>query len=464
MNSNNNYINIFKLDDMDHYIEFLLKPVQNIINQVINKNYTIEDLRHEKENIVKNPEMMNLHLVEIFYRLYKKANKEIHTLPVFHTNSIEIIIDYYIKKIIINQEPFYVINLSDIQRKYEQWKILFPLITPYFAVKSNPDKKIISLLLSLGCNFDCASMDEIKKVLKLGCKPSQIIYANPVKSIEYLLFAKEHNVELMTFDSIEELYKIKKYYPHAKIILRIKTHDIHSSSKLSFKFGMEIHEAEYAIDTCIKLQLNLVGVSFHVGSNSIDLNAYITALEDCKNIFDIAYSKNILLNILDIGGGFTYNTALDYHNIINNKIENLFLKNKKYKHISIISEPGRYFVETSHHLILNIIGKKSSSESNSGIIKYYLNDGIYGSLNNIERENAKITIKPLNIKNSSIKPSIFFGPTCDSYDTIANNILFPVSDVNDWVFINKMGAYTRAGSSKFNGFKSPITYYYYDNI
>lgn len=463
MNSDN-YIDIFKLNDMDNYIEYLLKPVQNILNQIINKHYSIEDLVQQKEKIVKNPEIMNLHLVEIFYKLYKKANKEILTLPVFHTQSIEVIIDYYIKKIIINQEPFFIINLSDIQHKYNQWKILFPMIKPHFAVKSNPDKKIISLLLSLGCNFDCASIDEIRRVLKLGGQPSQIIYANPVKSIEYLLFAKEHNIDLMTFDSIEELYKIKKYYNHAKIILRIKTNDIHSSSKLSFKFGMEINEVENAIDICLKLDLNLVGVSFHVGSNSVDVNAYITALEDCRNIFDMAYNKNILLHILDIGGGFTYETAVQYHNIINNKIDNLFLKNKKYKQITIISEPGRYFVETSHTLILNIIGKKLSSESNSGTIKYYLNDGIYGCLNNIERDNAKIIIKSLSIKNSSLKQSIFFGPTCDSYDTIANNILFPDSDVNDWLYINKMGAYTRAGSSKFNGFKSPIIYYYYDSL
>jgi ornithine decarboxylase len=469
MNSHNKIANlhkvdIFKLDDMDKYVQYLLKPIGDTIQNFIKKNLTPKDMILQKEKLVKHPEIMNLKLVEIFYDLYKTSNNSLLKLPTFHTDHINTIIDYYIKKVIINKEAFFLINLSDIERKYNHWKLLFPKIMPYFAIKSNPDKRIITLLNSLGCNFDCASMEEIKIAIHLGVKPSQIIYANPVKSIEYLLYAREYNIELMTFDSIEELHKIKKYYPNAKIILRIKTNDTHASSKLSFKFGMEKHEFEIAINLCIELQLSLVGVSFHVGSNTTDVNGFITALEDCRHVFDMADHKGIKLNILDIGGGFTFETANEYHNFINNKIDTLFLKTNKYRDIQVISEPGRYFVETSHTLILNIIGKKSSSESDKEIVKYYLNDGIYGSMNNIIRDYAKISIYPINNQKNDFFPSIFFGPTCDSYDTIANNILFPISEINDWVYVKNMGAYTRAGACEFNGFPQSICYYYYDNI
>jgi ornithine decarboxylase len=457
-------VDIFKLDDMDKYVQYLLKPIGDTIHNFIKKTNTTDELIIEKEKVVKHPEMMNLRLVEIFYELYKTSNKSLITLPTFHTNNIQTIIEYYIKKVIINNEAFYLINLSDIERKYKQWKIFFPNIIPYFAIKSNPDVRIVSLLQRFGCNFDCASMEEIKIALKAGAKPSQIIYANPVKSIEYLLFAREYSIELMTFDSIEELYKIKKYYAKAKIILRIKTNDKHATSKLSFKFGMEKHEFENAINICKELNLNLVGVSFHVGSNSKDVNSFLSALNDCKHVFEIAYSKNMKLSILDIGGGFTYDTAKEYNSLINNKIDSLFLKTEQYKDIKVISEPGRYFVETSHILILNIIGKKSSSESDKEIVKYYLNDGIYGSMNNIIRDYAKISIYPVIQKTSNLFPSIFFGPTCDSYDTIADNILFPLSDINDWVYVKNMGAYTRAGACEFNGFPHSICYYYYDSL
>jgi diaminopimelate decarboxylase len=306
-------VDIFKIDDMDNYVQYLLKPIGDTIHNFIKKSNSPNEIIKQKEKVVKHPEMMNLRLVEIFYELYKTSNKSLITLPTFHTKDINTIIDYYIKKVIINNEAFYLINLSDIERKYNDWKVFFPNIVPYFAIKSNPDNRIISLLQKLGCNFDCASMEEIKIALNAGAKASQIIYANPVKSIEYLLFAREYNIELMTFDSIEELYKIKKYYPNAKIVLRIKTNDTNAMSKLSFKFGMEKHEFEIAINLCKELNLNLVGVSFHVGSNTKDVNAFSIALDDCRYVFDIAYDKKINLSILDIGGGFTYQTAKEYN-------------------------------------------------------------------------------------------------------------------------------------------------------
>ena len=215
---NNRKVDIFKIDDMDKYMQYLLKPIGDTIHKFNKNNLTQNNIILEKEKVVEHPEMMNLRLVEIFYELYKTSNDTIITLPKFHTSNINLIIDYYIKKVIINHEAFYLINLSDIIRKYNDWKLYFPKITPYYAIKSNPDKRIVSILLSLGCNFDCASMEEIKIAIKAGAKPNQIIYANPVKSIEYLLFAREYSIELMTFDSIEELYKIKKYYPRSKIM------------------------------------------------------------------------------------------------------------------------------------------------------------------------------------------------------------------------------------------------------
>jgi len=461
---NSHRVDIYKLEDMDKYVNFLLKPIVESIHSFMKSNVSEHEMIVQKDKLLEHPELMNLRLVEIFYELYKTSNSSMTTLPVFHTNNINLIINNYIKKVIINHEGFYLVNLSDIERRYHDWSLYFPKIKPHYAIKSNPDKRIVSLLQSFGINFDCASMEEIKIALKCGAQPSQIIYANPVKSIEYLLFAKEYEIDLMTFDSIEELHKIKKCYSTARIILRIKTNDMYSASKLSFKFGMEKHEIELAIHECKKLNLNIVGVSFHVGSKATDINAFTTAFNDALYVFDLAYNLGIKLYILDIGGGFTYETVKEFHSVINHTIDTLFIKNEKYKDIQIISEPGRFFVETSHTLVLNIIGKKSASESDKHIVKYYLNDGIYGSMNNIERDSYIINILPVSNKNIASVPSIFFGPTCDSYDTIANNVLFPLCDINDWVYIKNMGAYTRSGACEFNGFPHSICYYYTDSI
>ncbi|XP_021357055.1 ornithine decarboxylase-like [Mizuhopecten yessoensis] len=86
------------------------------------------------------------------------------------------------------------------------------------AMKCNNDEKIVDVLMKLGSSFDCASKAEIQQVLELGVDPSRIIYANPCKQNSHLTYAKEHNVDLMTFDTEEELIKVKMLYGSARLL------------------------------------------------------------------------------------------------------------------------------------------------------------------------------------------------------------------------------------------------------
>ena len=113
-------------------------------------------------------------------------------------------------------------NLSLIKHHYMEWESLFPFIKPYYAIKCNPDNKVIQTLAKLGCGMDCASKKEIQQVLDhTDLKESNLLFANPVKLPEDLLFAKENGVDWMTFDSSYELLKIATHHPQAKLILRI---------------------------------------------------------------------------------------------------------------------------------------------------------------------------------------------------------------------------------------------------
>ena len=49
-------------------------------------------------------------------------------------------------------------------------------------------------------------------------------------------------------------------------------------------------------------------------------------------------------------------------------------------------------------------------------------------------------------------PSAVFGPTCDGLDTVLQNCSLPDLAVGDWLLFPRMGAYTSAASSTFNGF------------
>lgn len=353
-----------------------------------------------------------------------------------------------------NKDPYYIINMKKIVKIYKKWKLYLPDIQPFYAIKCNNNIKILELLNDLGCSFDCASKNEIKKILNINNDPSKIIFANPCKMSSHLIYAKNNNVNLLTFDCHEELLKIKKYHPNSNLILRIAVDDSCSICKFNIKFGSKIENIENLIKIMIDLNLNLYGFSFHVGSGCSSDIIYYEAIKLCYDAYLISKNNNYHHNIkiIDIGGGFQDND--NFINICNNinKAKNEFFNND----IQFIAEPGRFFVEKSHKLILNVIGKKKEINNNNNIeFIYYLNDGVYGSFNCIIFDHKIPIIKSLKKnKNNLLYKSKFFGPTCDSIDLILENILFKELDIGDKVYIENFGAYTYSASSNFNGFKT----------
>jgi len=381
---------------------------------------------------------------------------------VYIKNKIE---EYYKNKKNIFDSPFYIINIKDIIKQYTEWKIKLPNIKAYYAIKCNNNDKIIKILNTLGCNFDCASKREIELVKEYTNTTENIIYAHPCKMISHLKYAKNNNVNLMTFDCVEELYKIKEHHETAKLLLRLCVDDSKSLCQFNSKFGCKIDDIEKIFDTIINLKLNLVGFSFHVGSGCKDPYSYYTALKICKNAYTMALNRNIMASIIDIGGGFpgTNDANISFDDIVYNINKGI----KEYfsnSHILFIAEPGRYLVEKSHTLVLSVISKKKEDN----VIKYYLNDGIYGSFNCIHYDHQNPTLIPFNnvniingINQDDEYNSTFFGPTCDSMDVIYENIPFKELQIGDILYVKNFGAYTVSPSSIFNGYSVTENQYIY---
>ena len=119
---------------------------------------------------------------------------------------------------------------------------------------------LLKLLASLGTGFDCASKCEIQTVLDMGVKPDKIIYANPCKQGSFIRFAAEHDVKMITFDNIEELYKIKRLFPDAQLIIRVLTDDSKALIRLGDKFGASLDNTNSLLQTARELDLNVIGV------------------------------------------------------------------------------------------------------------------------------------------------------------------------------------------------------------
>ena len=279
-------------------------------------------------------------------------------------------------------------------------------------------------------------------------------------------YARSNDVDLMTFDCEEELYKIKLYHPYAKLILRLAVDDSKSKCKFNRKFGCKINNVEELLTVSKILKLDVVGFSFHVGSDCGDASTYYDALKLCKDASVMADRLGIKIEIIDIGGGYPgIDTTISFEEIclkINQGMKDLFEQEINEKKIRFIAEPGRYFAQKSHTLVLNVIGKKKIiNEKQEDIIIYYLNDGIYGSFHCIYFDHNRPIILPFNERDGKLHKSIIFGPTCDSIDLITDNIELPELAIGEWVYVENFGAYTAASSSFFNGFKTTICKYIY---
>jgi ornithine decarboxylase len=366
-----------------------------------------------------------------------------------------------------------IVNLSTIKEQYEQWNKYLSFIHPYYAIKCNPDPVILSFMCSLGMNFDCASKCEIKTVMDIirnknkdACVSSRIIYANPCKMFTHLAYAAKNSIDLLTFDCKEELYKIKSYHDKARLLLRIAVDDKNSVCAFNKKFGCKICDITDLLKLSVKMQLNVVGISFHLGSMCTSAKSYYNAIHMCRIAYDIALECDIQFSILDIGGGFpgnnsTYCNFIQIAENIHTGINDFFSEEYKSDKMTFIAEPGRYFVEKSHTIIVKIIGKKKIFNDSNMMFIYYINEGAYGSFNCTIFDHVFPKFIPMKSYEylSVLYNSRIFGPTCDSMDIIHESILLPELFIGDYLYAENMGAYTLSAGCEFNGIERPAIYY-----
>eukprot|EP01005_Ploeotia_sp_CARIB1_P000160 NODE_115_length_1496_cov_961.031410_g113_i0.p1 GENE.NODE_115_length_1496_cov_961.031410_g113_i0~~NODE_115_length_1496_cov_961.031410_g113_i0.p1 ORF type:complete len:411 (+),score=72.49 NODE_115_length_1496_cov_961.031410_g113_i0:79-1311(+) len=357
-------------------------------------------------------------------------------------------------------DPVMIFDFGTLHQQWLQWKEFFPRVTPFYAVKCNCYKPLLEMLASLGGHFDCASKSEVDLVTQLKVPPTNIIYANPVKQPGHMYHATNHGVKLTTFDNDNELDKIKKCWPEAEVVLRIASENTNAQCELSSKFGCTMEEVPPLIEKCKRLNLNLVGVSFHVGSGCPDPQAWVWELHRAHEVMMEAKAQGFDLQLLDIGGGFPGDdNALFQHQakVIAPVIDELFPSN-----IRVIAEPGRYFACAAFTLCCNVFGKRTFGDEPKEY-QYYLNDGVYQSFNCLFFDHASVTPQVLKldsgeeagqIASSETKLTTLFGPTCDALDCISKQIQLEEMDVGDWVVFENMGAYTMSAASSFNGFSS----------
>jgi ornithine decarboxylase len=347
------------------------------------------------------------------------------------------------------QRPFLILDNAIVRDKLRRFRAALPRVRAHYAVKANPDRRVVEALLQEGCSFEIASTAELDLLLDLGADPAGVFYSNPVKPREAIATAAGKGVEWFVVDSVDELRRVHEAGAGAKAYLRIATPNIGSDWPLSGKFGADAGEIREIIQTAAKIGADLAGVTFHAGSQCRNPENWRVGIEKARTTFDAMAKAGLRPRMLDIGGGFPVRHVKPIPSIeVIGEVVNEALEAFPPE-VQVVAEPGRFLVSDAGYFVCRVMGVATRG----GKRWMHWDAGLFGGV--IETtEGLKY-----KIRTDRAGPDIPWhvaGPTCDSVDVILRDEPLP-SDLQegDFIYIRNAGAYTTAYASEFNGFPLP---------
>ena len=200
--------------------------------------------------------------------------------------------------------PCLVLDLDVVRENYQNFAKVLPDTRVYYAVKANPAPEVLKLLAGLGCCFDVASIPETHAALAAGATPDRISYGNTIKKEREIAEAFALGVTLFAIDCEAEVEKVARAAPGSRVICRIVCDGSGAEWPLSRKFGCEPVYAADILEFAHKQGLVPYGVSFHVGSQQHNVEAWDRALASTAAVFRTCAERGINLSIVNLGGGF----------------------------------------------------------------------------------------------------------------------------------------------------------------
>jgi len=352
--------------------------------------------------------------------------------------------------------PCVVVDLEVIEKNYQRFARALPDSRVFYAVKANPAPEILRLLTQMGSCFDTASVQEMEMVLAAGATADRISYGNTIKKERDIARAFELGVELFAVDCVAEVEKIARVAPGAKVFCRILCDGAGAEWPLSRKFGCVPEMAPDVLESAHRLGLHAYGVSFHVGSQQANTQAWDQALASSADIFRQCGERGIHLSMVNLGGGFPTRYLKEVPGV-QSFGQAIFCALSKYFGNQIpetIIEPGRGMVGNAGVIETEVVLVSKKAEDDE-VRWVYLDIGKFNGLAETMDEAIRYPIRSER-DGDELVPCVLAGPTCDSVDVLYEKepYLLPFSiEIGDKLLIEGTGAYTTTYSAvAFNGF------------
>ncbi len=355
--------------------------------------------------------------------------------------------------------PCYVYSHSTLIRHFRAYDSAFKNIPHViaFAMKSNSNLAILSLMAKEGSGVDIVSGGELFRALKSGVPASKIVFAGVGKTADEIREALKADILMFNIESSAELQAIQAVAASvgkkARVALRInpdvdpKTHPYISTGMKKSKFGIAADRAleEYKMAASLN-HIEVVGVHAHIGSQLTEVTPFVDSLKKVVGLIGTLKAQGINIQYLNIGGGLgiTYSEEKpplpqDLADAISPIVTNLGL--------TLVMEPGRVIVGNAGILVTKALYLKEGEAKNFVIVDAAMNDLIRPSLYGAYHE-----IKPVNEEaGHRAKQQVdIVGPVCESGDFLAKDRLLAAVKPGELMAVMSAGAYGFVMASNYN--------------
>jgi diaminopimelate decarboxylase len=352
--------------------------------------------------------------------------------------------------------PFYVYSESAMRSQVRVFSEAFRSVPHHicYAVKANSNLNVLRRLAEWGTGFDVVSGGELFRVLRAGASGQKVVFDGPGKTADEIRYALESGILFFNVESGAEAELIAKTArlagKRARVSIRTNpdvdpgTHPYISTGMKEHKFGVAIEDAR---DLYLRIralpELEIVGVTCHIGSQITQLEPYREALKSLREFVEQLKRDGISLQYLDFGGGLGISYQGEEPPSLAGYAELVMCMTRDLG-VTLILEPGRVIVGNAGALVTRVTLTKRQGEKRFVIVDAGMNDLIRPALYGAHHQ-----IWPVE-QTDAAEVADLVGPICETTDFIAKNRNLPAFVAGDLAAIMSAGAYGFVLSSNYN--------------
>jgi ornithine decarboxylase len=349
--------------------------------------------------------------------------------------------------------PLLEMDAGRIVAALAEFTAAFPGVRPYYATKCNTHRRVLEVLRTGGCDFEVASVAEMRELVAIGVPPAELVFSNPVRARAETAVAAAAGVHRFAADSDGELRRLAAVAPGSRVYVRLATGGQDSVVHSEGKFGVGPADAAGLLRQARELGLVPYGVTFHMGSQATSPDSLIRPLDDVHAVLAAVAGDGIRVESVDIGGGFParYDRPVpplaEFGRAAAKKIAEL-----PYP-VEVIAEPGRCLVAEAGTFRCRVIGVARRG----GRWWAHTDLGVFNGLMEVLESGGELRYPITDSRGTAEQRTYHLtGPTCDGQDTYATGVRLSADlREDDEIRIGSAGAYTVAYASRFNGFAVP---------